>query len=120
MIMKESERSLKIYFIVIGLFNIVFIAKDMIVNSSAFDIGAILSFVIGVLSLYYGVKMSKYIRTSPKTLVIFIYITSALTVISTFILKQWIGMGMMIFIAWYLPYSIKKISTQLKKADSSN
>ena len=120
MIMKESVRSLRIYFIVAGAFNVFFIAKEMIVSSRAFHVGDILTFAVGGAFIYYGVKMSKYIRTSPKTLVVFTYIIGGLTVVSYLILTQWFAVVILVLVTLYLVYSIKKVSARLKKVDDSN
>ena len=117
--MKETVKSLRIYFIVVGGFNIFYVIKEMIVNSSALHVGSILTFAVGVMFIYYGIKLHKYIKHSPKTLMNFTYIVCGLTAVSSFLREQWFLVVMMIFIAGYLVYSIKKISARLKKEDSS-
>ena len=117
-IMKETKKSLKIYFVAVGVLSClstilgIFMATDVLVI-----IISIISLIIPVMFVYYGIKLYSYMQKSPKTLVNFIIISWGASAILYLMNGK---IGVIIFsglIAWYLVYNIKKLSTQTSIVD---
>lgn len=109
--MKETKKSLKIYFLVVGVLGF-FSDITMIVTNPDFLVKffGIVTFVFAVMFFYYGIKMYSYIQNSPKTLINFVIIAFAVQILLRLLNGQIIYIIISALIGWYLIHSIKKLS----------
>jgi len=112
--MKETVKSLKIYFILLGLYNlfrigIVFLnlPKDITVLFLVFPLLIAFGYV------YFGIFLQDILVKSPKKLSTFIYVTIGIQVLS-FLLKltDFFSLIIGIAISLYLLNNAKRLSTE--------
>lgn len=122
--MKETKKSLKTYFIIVGSFSVLipitllignYEVNENIYNAETliFITGAIV-FLIALMFLYAGLKMDYYINNKPKILINLAIAFSIFAVINGFLMGRSIASLFPVIIAWYLIKNIKKLSLKDK------
>ncbi len=122
--MKESSKSLKVYFIIIALLGIIGSLLQVFLGiaffSSIYTISALaillLYYAIGFFFLYFGIEMYRFLKDSPKTLIHFLVFSFVINSIFNFLSGEFLSHYTVgaIAIGCYLIYNINKIS---KKKD---
>lgn len=107
--MRETKKSLKVYFIIAGVLGILSSVGPLVTNVDIFIRG--IDIVISAMFIFYGVKFYDYLQTSPKTLINFIIISLGIRTVLGLLLGQ-LGVILLILLGWYLTHNIKKLSTQ--------
>ena len=117
--MKETRKSLKAYFIVVGILGILSIIDPIVMTADILTkaISITITLVISVMFIFYGVKLYDYLQTSPKTIVNFIVISLGIRVLLGLLAGQWIII-VLILLGWYLIHNVKKLSTQPSVVDN--
>lgn len=111
--MKETKKSLKVYFMVVGVLNVIFgITSVAMAQGMLNKILSALFLVLGIMFIYYGVKLYDYMQSSPKTLVNFVLISLAIQAIIKLLSGQLIYVVGIALVGWYLVHNIKKLSGQ--------
>ncbi len=111
--MKETKKSLKTYFILVGILNgvsgiyITAMTADMLTR-----IYGIFVLIIAILYFYYGIKVYDYLQRSPKTLITFVIVSFGISGIFNLLNQGWVMFVGSILIIWYLVHNIKKLSAQ--------
>ncbi|TFB08174.1 hypothetical protein E3V08_05145 [Candidatus Atribacteria bacterium MT.SAG.1] len=111
--MKETKKSLKAYFLLIGILGILVSIGEVFLYFHILTI--IFGFVritISGLFIYYGIKMYDYLQKSPKTLINFVIITISINAVLYLIGRQLIYVAVLALLGWYLVHNIKKLSIQ--------
>ena len=117
--MRETKKSLKAYFIVVGVLGVLFgVGPIIVVPDILFKIFSIITLVIAIMFFYYGIKLYDYLQRSPKTLVNFVIISLSVYAILRLIVGQWIYVIGSILLGWYLIHNIKKLSGQSDIVDN--
>ena len=121
--MRETKKSLKAYFIIIGILGtlsgiyLLTVSSGClsIINPVIIRISGAITIILSAMFFYYGIRLYDYLQRSPKTLISFVVIAFIIEVILSFLDKQtnvviyFAGGGLL---SWYLIHSIKKLSTQ--------
>ena len=119
--MKETKKSLKGYFIVVGILGILTSISPVI--TAADILTKVLSIVLVVLSgmfIFYGIKLYDYLQTSPKVIINFIIISLSAHALLGLLTRQSIMVSLILLplgyipLGWYLIHNVKKLSTQPK------
>lgn len=108
--MKESRKSLKIYFIIIGVLATLSGLGFIVAPNMLEKILSLYSLIFGILFLYYGIKLYDFLQSSPKTLTNLVMIVGIINVILYAISMQWIGVIISGLLIWYLLHNIQKLS----------
>lgn len=112
---KETKKSLKIYFIIVGIFGIISGIFSIAISSEIFTIFlGVITLVVAVMFFYFGIKLHNYLQSSPKTLINFVVIALIIHVILRVLNdqdNQIVYLFMTILLGLYLIRSIKKLST---------
>ncbi|MDI6821142.1 MAG: hypothetical protein QMD65_03125 [Patescibacteria group bacterium] len=116
--MKETKKSLKIYFVVVGILGLLSVIIS--IPESTFSVELIfiegIYVVMSVMFIFYGVKFYDYLQRSPKTLINFVFISLGLRTILGLLSSQWASLAL-ILLGWYLVHNVKKLSTQPSVVD---
>jgi hypothetical protein len=115
--MKETKKSLKSYFLVIG----VLIPMSLLIGKQGINeninnvetfilIIRVIIFLIALMFFYAGLKMNYYINNNPKILVNLVIIFSVFGIIHGFLTGRSVASLFPIVAAWYLIRNIKKLS----------
>lgn len=109
--MKETRKSLKIYFILVASLTIlsIFFLLDSELNLIT-QISQIASVLIAIFYLYFGLRINHYLDNSPRTLKSFIITILIINSIFSIILKQFIYIIGISLLAWYLIHNIDNLS----------
>lgn len=111
--MRETKKSLKIYFIVVGVLGILSGIGPIAINPDILiKVFGIITLVFAVMFFYYGIKLYDYLQNSPKTLINFVIIALAVQALLRLLSGQIIYVVGAILLGWYLIYNVKKLSTQ--------
>lgn len=114
--MKETKKSLKAYFLYVGVLGLVVKAIQIGCIEEEFNalfvIVSIVQISMSSLFIYYGIKMYDYLEKSPRTLVNFVVVAGALVGLVQLILGQFIYLIALVLLAFYLIHNIKKLSAQ--------
>ena len=118
--MKETSRSLKVYFIIIGLLgasgSLLQIFIGVAFASTIYTVGALFVslfyYFLAFLFLYFGIEMHRFLKDSPKTLIGFLIFGLVVNALYGLLLG---GVSLASFvttvvIGCYLIYNINKIS----------
>lgn len=108
--MKETKKSLKIYFIAIGVLGILSGLGGLTAEDILAKIISAIILILGILYLYYGIKTYDFLQKSPKILINFVIISVGIKVASSFLTSEWIVAIISLLIGWYLIHNIKKLS----------
>ena len=116
--MKETKKSLKAYFIVVGILGILSSISPVVMTADILTKAInIISIVISAMFIFYGVKLYGYLQTSPKTIINFIVISLSIRVLLGLLVGQCIII-VLILLGWYLIHNVKKLSTQPSVVDN--
>jgi len=111
--MRETKKSLKTYFILVGVFGIlsgivsIAISPDILIK-----VFGVVTLIFAVMFFYYGIKLYDYLQNSPKTLINFVIIALAINALLCLLSGQIIYVIVPGLVSWYLIHNIKKLSTQ--------
>ncbi len=108
--MRETRKSLKVYFIVIGVLGILAGSDVFVIEGLEARLGSAFALIGGILFLYYGIKLYRFLEKSPKQLITLVAIVMSLNIIGALAAMAWIYMLAYILIGWYLISSIKRLS----------
>lgn len=109
--MKETEKSLRAYFIIVGILGLLSLIISKVLNPEiSIGLFSIIELILGAMFIYFGIKMNKYLQDSPKTLVMFVYIAFGITTISHLVVGNFIFAIIPVLIGWYFVKNIKKLS----------
>ncbi len=117
---KETKKSLKNYFIVIGFlwifsgFSLILTKSDIIIKFLG-----IITIVFGFMFFYYSFKLYYYLQNSPKTLMIFVMIVSIVGLAMYLTAGKTVYFDLGVFFTWYLIINIKRLSKEIT-ADKNN
>ncbi len=119
--MKETKKSLKNYFILIG--GILAVFTPIILLTGNFEVNeninnaeniimitGVIIFLIALAFLYVGLKIDHYINNNPKFLINLVIMFSFFSIINGFLMGRSFASLFPIIIAWYLIRNIKKLS----------
>lgn len=112
--MKETKKSIRVWFGIMGLLPILFTIIAFMAIDSA-NLGGILGIIIGLIPsfayLYFVVKFNYYLTKSPKVLINFLVILIILDIIMFLVFKGDIFFLLItVLINWYLINNIKRLS----------
>jgi len=109
--MKETKKSLKTYFLVVGVLGFLN-GIMMILTNPDFLVKffGIVTFIFAVMFFNYGIKMYSYIQNSPKTLTNFVIIAFVVQILLRLLSGQIIYIIISALLGWYLIHNIKKLS----------
>ena len=111
--MKETKKSLKIYFIIIGVLGILSGIKSIAINSDILiKFFGIVTLVFAIIFFYYGIKLYDYLQNSPRTLINFVIVALTIPTLLRLINGQFVYVVGAILLGWYLIHNIKKLSIQ--------
>ena len=119
--MRETTKSLKGYFIVVGILGVLTSISPVITATDILT--KIFSIVLVVLSsmfIFYGVKLYEYLQTSPKVIINFIIISLSAHALLGLLTRQSMIVSLILLplgyfpLGWYLIHNVKKLSTQPK------
>lgn len=116
--MKESKKSLKIYFIIVGILgalsgiNLLIIYPEFLIK-----VFGIVTIVLAIMFLYYGIKLYDYLQNSPKTLINFVVIALAIQAVLRLLGGEFFYVIGIVLLGWYLVQNIKRLSTQTDNID---
>jgi len=124
--MKESKKSLKWYFIVIGVLWLWNLSKIGIINGDVvLGIFLLISAIFGGIFLYIGVKLNELLNRSQKFIINFLLIELAFLVISglyniikgSFVAVNIVSLIISVVITLYLIKNVKELSapTQIQE-----
>ena len=117
--MKETKKSLKIYFMAVGIIAVLAGVGGIIGNPEIyFKAFGVMTLLFGVMFIYYGAKLYKYLQGSPKTLINFVIISLIPQVILRVLTEEIIYVIGYVLLGWYLVHNIKKLSTQINVIES--
>ncbi len=83
-------------------------------NGKLFFIGVI-ELVMALLFIYFGFKIDRYLRRSPKILIAFIAVVVAIRCVVALLGKGYAAIVASLLIGWYLIYNVKKLSLLVKE-----
>ncbi len=119
--MKETKKSLKIYFIVVAAFGFYSSFSLILANSDMeTNLSGLVIFVLSSIFLYYGLKLYDYLENSPKTLINFVKIVFGIDVLIYLLIGKVIHAVLMGLLAWYLVLNIKRLSNEIIEAKKEN
>ncbi len=128
--MKETKKSLKAYFIIVGILGILSGSIEIFSNfdlflATNFLIKAIniIAFIPSIIFIFCGFKLYNYLQTSPKTIIILILISLSSHAFLGLLIRQSIIISLLlipfyILFGWYLINNVKKLSIQSNIIDS--
>lgn len=116
--MKETKKSLRAYFLFIGILGILLNVSEVFLNFHTLTIiFGLIGIVICGLFIYYGIKMYDYLQKPPKTLINFVIIAISISAVLYLIEGQLIHVAVLVLIGWYLVHNIRKLSMQQPSKD---
>jgi hypothetical protein len=111
--MEETKKSLKAYFIVIGIYGIIVnISEIFLYSEVSFTIFRLIQLFLSSLFIYFGVKLYYYLEKSPETLINFVIIIISAMSILYLIAGGLLHLIVLMLLGWYLVHNIKKLSLQ--------
>jgi len=120
--MKETSKSLKTYFIVIGLLGAIgsLLQAFMVIAffSSVYTVSALIVlffyYILAFFFLYFGIEMYRFLKDSPKTLVHFLVFALVINLVYSFLLGELFSISSVavVVIGCYLIYNINKNSKE--------
>jgi membrane associated rhomboid family serine protease len=111
--MRETRKSLKIYFTVVGVLGVLSGVGPMISSPNIIiKVFGIINSVLAIMFIYYGIKLNDYLQNSPKTLINFVVIALVIQVFISLLGGEIIYVIGACLLGWYLVRNIKKLSAQ--------
>jgi hypothetical protein len=120
--MKETSKSLKIYFLFFGLLgatvSLLQVFAGIAFFSNIYTVPALfvslLYYVLAFFFIYFGIEMYRFLRDSPKTLIYFLASVLAINTVYSLLAGELfsISFAIAIVIVCYLIYNINKISKE--------
>ncbi|MFC1616386.1 hypothetical protein ACFL21_04545 [Patescibacteria group bacterium] len=118
--MKESARSIKILFYLVGGLNL--LAATAGIFTANLDtntiIAVIVTYIIGITLIYFGIKTSHYLKHSPKVLQAVVIIFTCISIIGNSLRSKFGIAIIMLVIGAYLINNIRKLSQEPELAPS--
>lgn len=117
--MKESKKSLKAYFIIVGVLGILSsigpIAAPVAVIIRLFTA---IDLIMSIAFLYFGIKFYYYLQNSPKTLNNFVMVYFGIRSLTDLITGQWFDLVLSIVVGYlllgrYMIRSVNRLSSEM-------
>jgi len=119
--MKETIKSLRVYFIIVGIAQIYNIIKDIGALKSNIILGiiGIISLIFGLFYFYFGIKLKSLISESPKLIINFLIVQIVFSVLSSLLLffvssQPYVLIFLLIglLVNWYLISNVKRLAKE--------
>lgn len=116
--MKETKKSLKVYFIVVGVLGTLSsIGPIALPVGALIKLVAVINLVMSVAFFYFGVKFYDYLQNSPKTLNNFVTVYFGVWAFTRLITGQWVSAALTILIGYslvgrYMIRNVNRLSTE--------
>lgn len=110
--MKETKKSLKVYFIVIGVIGLAGSIFSLLAsnNNVVNIILSVLNIILAGLFIAFGLKIDDFIKKSPKLLTNFVITFTALNAILYLLAGLYLLFIVVVLIGWYLIRNIKNLA----------
>lgn len=108
--MRETAKSLKMYFIVVAVLQILGGLGIFIAETPLEYIDSALTLIIGIAALYMGIKLDHLLHNQPKVLMNYVYATIGIKIILSLVIGDWIILIIAVLLGWYLIHNIKRLS----------